>query len=208
MGNESQKPKRGIVAATGAASGVSNNSGVGASTASATGSAEASSSVWGIGESWTTPPSDHPIYAQVGLVAGRWSYVENVLDNIIWNLIGRDHTLTACLTGQFSGTFPRHNAIIAILKARGVLTTELQKRIHSERGSCNNTSAKRNRIVHDPWFLEIGGEVGAHKSWPKEDLRYGIRKIPQSDIDDALKSINERMTEAVQLQIDLARWFA
>jgi len=209
MADEPPKPVSKIAKATGIAVGTRHAGGVGASTAEATGSAAGSSGAWGIGESWTTPPSDHPIYAQVGLVAGRWSYVENVLDHIIWNLIGQDHKLTASLTGQFGGgTFQRHNAIIAILEARGLLTQALRKRIESERGRCSNASTKRNRIVHDPWFLELGGEVGAHRSWPKEDLRYGIRKIPQSAIDDALRYINERMTEAVQLQMDLAQWFA
>jgi hypothetical protein len=160
----------------------------------------------GVGSAWVRPPDDHPVYAKIGLVTANWSQVEKVLDEIIWWLVDKhDRRIVACLTGQFAGTFQRHNAIIALLLAKGVLTPELRARIERERGACNNTSAKRNRIVHDAWQVNVedASSVAAHRSWPKEDLRFGISEIPDGEFDGVLKSINNRLVEAVALRNDL-----
>lgn len=173
--------------------------------ARAAGAASGTSTAHAVSRAWQPPQPDHPVYAKIGLVAASWSRVEHVLDMIIWKLAGGEDNkrYTACLTGQFNGTFHRHNAIIALLEARGKLTPELLKRIERERGECNNTSAKRNRIVHDPWIVELGGTIGIHQSWPKEDLQFGIREVDEAEFTDALASIAKRLEDATKLHNDL-----
>lgn len=160
---------------------------------------------------WIKPPPDHPIYAKVGLVASNWSHVEKMLDECIWFLVDKhDRRLVACLTGQYSGTFPRYNAIIALLKAKGALTPELDKRLKKEQGECAGAGNKRNRIVHDAWMVNVEDptDIAAHRSWPKEDRTFGVTEISNDDIEDALRSIQERLEDAVRLKNDLNQLFS
>lgn len=153
---------------------------------------------------WSKPPEEHEIYAKIGRVASNWSHVEHMLDEIIWWLTDKhDRSRIACLTGQFASTFQRHNAIMALLKSKGVLSKDLKDRIERERGRCSNTAAKRNRVVHDAWFVSGGAEIGSFRTWAKEDLKFGINEISETVLTDVFGSIQKRFDEAVKLRNDL-----
>ncbi len=126
----------------------------------------------------TRPPDDHPVYSFIGRVTSDWSHFESQLDGIIGLLAKTDAPVTACLTGQYTGAHPRLNAIIALLTVRGSAQPHLKKQI----GKWNRLSPKfqqlgerRNRIVHDPWLMDMETQEPAqHIRMPKSNRRYEI----------------------------------
>jgi hypothetical protein len=129
-----------------------------------------------------------------------------MLDEITWRLVDKhDRKVVACLTAQILGTYGRHNAFIALLECKGVLTEEMRKRIAHQQGQCMGTAAKRNRIVHNAWYVNTADpeQVRAHRSMPKGDLRFGIHEPGDGEIEQILAEIEERREDVRRLNNDL-----
>jgi hypothetical protein len=118
---------------------------------------------------YSRPDGDHPIYAAIGNIAAEWAYLEYVLDQIIAELLSStDNARLACLTSQMMGAGPRYRAIISLLKIEqeNINRVDIKPTPHDLSGKIISLSNKtlalaehRNRIVHDPWYLDLSASL-------------------------------------------------
>ena len=138
------------------------------------------------------PPDGHPIYSLIGLVASEWAHLERALDCVISRLSGIQRARSGCLTSQLMGVAPRFRSIVAFLTQE----EESDPRFRKLKGKVNSLIQKsksptesRNRIVHDPWFVDKSDSgVAQFLSMPGSDLHYGVRKKDYSAI---IKTVSE-----------------
>src|SRR5437868_3372931 len=69
---------------------------------------------------YVPPPSNHPLYAMVGEISMRWSFLEQLLDASISALADIGPEITACITAQMMGHAPRCLTIKALAHWRGL----------------------------------------------------------------------------------------
>ncbi len=98
-------------------------------------------------------PAGHPIFSLVGQVSSEFARLEHTLDTAIWALAELEPPLGACLTAQIIGVRPRCLTIIALLSHRGFKSDKVKK-IRKFMEKTSSLSDDRNRLVHDPWFLD------------------------------------------------------
>ena len=135
-------------------------------------------------------PADHPFYAQIGRVASELAHLEHMLDLIIWDLIGGDQRLLACITSQIMGVGPRCKAIAGLAAAKHV-DDALIKPIRKIMSDSYGLADRRNRVIHDPWYLEHSSDTpGQFRAMPYSDPRYGIQDISKEEIDGLLAEID------------------
>ena len=145
---------------------------------------------------WEQLPKDHPIYNAIGRVASDWAYYELILDDIIRSLVGVSGDLVTSITAQMMGINNRLNAIKALCIVQNI-SKKTQEKIDSIRNNSFIPLENRNRIVHDPWFLDpITSETAQFKSMPAKEMKYGVKPVDAKFIDDTLKMIADRITEA------------
>ncbi|MEX0802024.1 MAG: hypothetical protein WD688_01695 [Candidatus Binatia bacterium] len=146
---------------------------------------------------WLTGlPDDHNIYNLIGRVASDWAHVEHLFDLIIWKMLGTDSARGACVTAQVMSAFGRCKAIVALLTHHqqktgkdmsGLIdkTTELMNKSSS-------LSDRRNRIVHDPWYVITANDAPAQfRAMPHKDHRFGIHPIDATAISETLTDIKK-----------------
>jgi hypothetical protein len=83
---------------------------------------------------------------------------------------------------------------------------EFLKSVRSISGRTRDVSDRRNRIVHDPWYLEEapGTATAQFKSMPKEDLYYGIKDVDKTEINQTLDAIKSIAREVDTLRTQLS----
>ncbi len=109
------------------------------------------------------------------------------------------HDLGACITGQMIGAAPRFKAILS-LGSRKQLSPDLLKRVDALMRRTFDLAEERNRIVHDPWYLDKDtDQPGQFRSMPFKKPHYGIKDIGESDIRKTLDAIRVRRDEAGKL---------
>jgi hypothetical protein len=148
------------------------------------------------------PADDHKIYSFVGRVASDWAHVEHLFDEIIWHLSGTDSIRGASITAQMLGVYPRCRAIMALLtttgKRRSLDVQWLITKTNELMQKSSDLSDKRNRIVHDPWYVYTGlDQTAQFKAMPHKDLRYGIHPVDFTELSAtliAIKNYSERVT--------------
>jgi hypothetical protein len=151
----------------------------------------------------TPLPVEHPFYALIGRVTSEWSHLEHALDQIIWGLSGISPHLGACITGQIMGATPRFLAIIALATAKGVDEAKIKK-VRELMHRTFDVQEDRNRIIHDPWYLELQtGAAGQFKSMPKKDLRYGMADVEEHQVEQLEQRIIRRTNSVRALWNDL-----
>jgi hypothetical protein len=154
------------------------------------------------------PPEDHEIYSLVGRVASEWARLEYMLDLILADLAPLPPPRMACITAQLMGIWPRINSLIAILTQRSIKEPNFEKYIKQVRSlgeDSRDISERRNRIIHDPWYVDPNTEAtGQQKSMPRQDknyrLQYGIKDVNRKEIDETLSEIARLTKRANQLR--------
>lgn len=92
-------------------------------------------------------------YAAIGRVAANWSYFEAVVDDWSIRLAHITSEIGVCFTSQMPGSRAKLNAFIALadhLRVDPSLLQSLDKLTKETVG----LSERRNRAVHDIWFLD------------------------------------------------------
>lgn len=87
-------------------------------------------------------------YEWIGRISSLWSWLENTVDETIWQLASVDDDPGACITAQLSGIRPRLNALRALVWLRGK-DKELNGEIKAFETKAISAGARRNRSVHD-----------------------------------------------------------
>jgi hypothetical protein len=99
----------------------------------------------------TEPKQPLPAYyAALGEIAASWASLEFTLNHIIWDLMGVEQRIGACVTSQMIGPTPRMKALVALVTERGG-KEELIKAINSFSGTIEGLGRQRNRFLHDLW---------------------------------------------------------
>jgi hypothetical protein len=153
----------------------------------------------GIAHAWVQLPPGDPIYAKIGLAAARWSYMEHLFDQLIWNLAEVTPILGASITAQIMGLNPRLDTLKALLTAKK-MHHKLISKVETFKQRSADAQERRNRIIHDPWLQEVASkEIGQFKTMPRKDLRYGIQPVTEAYVDETLAKIQERREDATNL---------
>jgi hypothetical protein len=156
-----------------------------------------------VGWHFERPPTDHPIYSLVGRVASEWAHLEHSLDRIAWTLLGVISPRGAAVTSSLMGAAPRYKAILAQLEHRKHKDPQFEQYISKVTKLMQKTfdaSESRNRIIHDPWYLDQKQGVAAQfKSYPAKDLRFGIREVDLKMIDETIAKIARLTEQSVEL---------
>lgn len=148
------------------------------------------------------PPDNHPIYNLVGRVAAEWARLEHELDLIIWALAGIVPERGSCFTAQIIGHSNRCFTIIALATHNGI-SQEIIDRVEKLRNRIFGISERRNRIIHDPWYVDYQGSMTAQfKSMPKKELKYGITEVADAEINSVISIIRDRIDDCRKLRAD------
>ena len=102
-------------------------------------------------------PENHPFYEKIGRVAASWARLEHTLDLMIWELAKGEQPAISCITSQIMGSSGRFRAIKALCELRHV-STAVATEINNLDRPIFQTSLKRNRLVHDAWYMEQSDE--------------------------------------------------
>jgi hypothetical protein len=148
-----------------------------------------------VSREYITPPVDHGIYKLIGRVAAEWSRLEHALDRIIWTLAETLYPDGACITSQLSAT-SRYKVICAQLSLRTTQDSQFRRyipRITTLMQKSYEPQEKRNRIIHDAWYLDAEEKApGQFRSWPHKNPEFGVRAV---DLD----GIEQTIADATQL---------
>lgn len=144
-------------------------------------------------------PDDHPFYALVGRVASEWSHLEHIVDLTIWQLLGVDHRLAACLTAQYPGIPARCNAIQSLGAAKGLTRKQLSP-VGKLKDDSYKVAESRARWVHDPWFVQEGTQPAQFRAMPASDPRFGLQPIVDTELHETIQAIKVLQQKAREVQ--------
>jgi hypothetical protein len=143
-------------------------------------------------------PPEHPIYGVVGRVASGWAHLEHALDLIIWDLAGAPPEKVACITAQINGATPRYRAVVLLLRQRNHNNlNKLSEKAKELMQKTFDPTEKRNRIVHDPWYVITDQKLTAQfKAMPSKDSRFGIYQVDAEEIESVIE-VARKLTDQV-----------
>ena len=145
-------------------------------------------------------PADHTVHNLVGRVANDWAFVEHLLDEIIWQLAGHDAATGACLTAQIMGAWPRMLTITALCTNRR-LPEKVLNQIDDVGRKLRGVQDRRNRILHDPWYLEDASQqTQQYRAMPKDELVIGFQEVTEQYLLETLEKIERRITMVNELK--------
>src|SRR6185437_6922065 len=144
------------------------------------------------------PPRNHELYALIGEIASRWSFIELQLDACIATLADLGPEITACITAQMMGHMPRCLTIKAIAHWRGL--PEIVKAAEALQNKLHEASEFRNRAIHDRLLIETKSE-GAFKDhrMSKKELHYGLKEFDKGQMTRAIELIDKRSGDCSSL---------
>jgi len=103
------------------------------------------------------------------------------------------------------GVWPRFNTIKALLKERArsrPALAPLIKEFDQLAQKSRALSERRNRIIHDPWYVESRSYVTAqYRSMPKGELTYGIQLQDEAELRAVVGDIVARSADANRLMV-------
>jgi hypothetical protein len=147
---------------------------------------------------YESPPRNHPLYALVGEISMRWSFIESLLDACIGTLADISPEITACITAQMMGHVPRCLTIKALANWRGLpdiedAATKLQNKLFE-------VSELRNRAIHDRLLIETREQrpFREHRM-SKKELHYGLLPVDPQDLEKTLTKIDDRRKDCAKL---------
>jgi hypothetical protein len=116
---------------------------------------------------------DDPIrehFTAVGVVASEWADLETLVDLSSIELCRLPPHLGMCLTAQISGINRKLEAYISIarLHVEGSSVIADLTKFHS---STMSLAERRNRIIHDPWDVDITGRARRYEITARKRLR-------------------------------------
>jgi hypothetical protein len=140
-------------------------------------------------------------YAAIGRIAASWATLDHEIQFRIWRIANLDTVVGPCITSQIGITSRLMDCLIAIRQIRGG-TPEEHIKLKTLAGKIGYKQRRRNRFVHDPWFL-FRDEKGEIVSWrmelsasktivagPIEETKDNIEKLLR-DINMLISSLKE-----------------
>jgi hypothetical protein len=113
-----------------------------------------------------------------------------------WLVDSGDGIAVQCIASQLMGAAPRYRAIIALAK-RKEIAPFIIKKIELAMNKTFEVSERRNRIVHDVWYIEeSSGDLYLDKSISPKTSAYGLQKVEGAEFDTTLSLISQRRKDA------------
>jgi hypothetical protein len=109
------------------------------------------------------------------------------------------------ITAQMVGAYPRFNVIAALALHKG-FGKQTDKRIEKLRNKTTEVGKRRNRFVHDAWYMKDEmGEASQFKSFTADDPRFGFQPITDDYATETIRLIREKISEVSALKDDLLK---
>lgn len=132
----------------------------------------------------------HPAFALSGRVSDAWAMFEFHLDRTIWSMAAVNDGAGACITAQFVGVYGRLRALQSLVELAGG-SKDLQSDLASLAGRSEPLAEKRNRIVHDPWMINVTKHTaGKMRITAKKTLHFAYVPVTPSEVESLLNEIN------------------
>lgn len=145
-------------------------------------------------------PDDHPFFPVIGQVSAEWAQLEHSLDLIIWDLAAIGDKLGPCLTSQIFGATNRYRTIILLASQLGY-DKPLIERIATLMNKTFDVQEKRNRIVHDAWYGEVGGDsTTQYRALPYRTKELGLIEIDHNSVRATIAEIKRRKEQIWELR--------
>jgi len=148
-------------------------------------------------------PDNHPFYILVGRVASEWAHLEHALDTIIWDLSDTDQRTGSCITGNLLGHWSRVNAIHALVAHKGG-SDELLKRIETFGNRVSSLAKKRNRFVHDAWYIDDEGTATQFVSYSAKERKFGHKDIDEGTMRTVCEDIRNKIKELRSIRNEIS----
>ena len=138
------------------------------------------------------------LYAMVGEISARWTFLEQLLDSCIATLADLSPDLTACISAQMMGHTPRCLTIKAIARWRGL--PDIEKAAEKLSRKLFDVVELRNLAIHDRILIETK-EQKPYRShqMSKKELHYGLKPFDEEEFKRALVLIEDRRKECANL---------
>jgi hypothetical protein len=144
-------------------------------------------------------PKQHRVYRYIGRLVTEAARFEHILDVMIWALVGADQHRLACVTAQFAGPYSRFKAIKSLCRYLN-LGAGIVKQINKLSEDSRPATEYRNRIVHDPWYVDAdSGNPAQYKKMASDDLRLELVTISVTDIEKKTAKVTAFAKEAIKL---------
>jgi hypothetical protein len=145
-----------------------------------------------------TMPDPHA--TAIGRIAETWAQLEFQIDRGIWELVGVEHQLTACITAQLMSAHPRMKAFTALAEVRGASDTTLSK-LNTFAAKIGGLSEKRNRTVHDSRTVDkTTNKVFKLEITAKPKVHFGFKEEQVEDLKRIHNQIQTALREFIALR--------
>lgn len=134
----------------------------------------------------------------IAMAISEWARFEYRLDQAIWELAEIEPEIGACITCQLPTVVSRFNALIALTKSLEWNELEIKK-ITKLQGKSQEIADKRNRVVHDPWFIAYkSGEHYRLQKTAKGKLEYIYKAVTIEEL-ESIKSDSLKLSEQLDI---------
>jgi hypothetical protein len=152
-------------------------------------------------------PANSPHYAGVGRVASEWARLEWDIDRTSWVLAGVKEEQGACMTAQIGSIQLRLRTLIALAQLDNQPTKNISA-LNKFATDCNPIAIKRNRAIHDAWWLGSTTKKPAQlRLTADKKLDYRFREAPEGELEaikEEIKALAARFHE-IQTAMFIAR---
>lgn len=101
------------------------------------------------------------IMAQIQMAITSWAQFERMVDCVVWGALQMDPRLGAKVTGQIQSVRSKLIIVEDISEACGASSSQI-KEMRRFRNSIEGLTRERNRLIHDPTYVE-NGEIRAYR---------------------------------------------
>jgi hypothetical protein len=145
-------------------------------------------------------PDDDPHYTIIGRVAVKWAVLEALIDGAIAFLASCGEKEMTCVTAQLIGPAKRMDALIALLTHTNG-SDDLRKQLKNFQGRIQQLGEDRNRVVHDPLFLnKDSGFVHKLLATAKGQLKYSFDPVSKKQMEAVADAIHAAGQEFLTLK--------
>jgi hypothetical protein len=135
--------------------------------------------------------------AWIGQIAGLWAAFEHSIDSFAITLAGIPADVGYCFTSQVIGPARKLDAYIALAKLSGAekFTKELNK--FAEHATA--LAERRNRAIHDSWFIFDGHAPFRMEITARRVLRNRIIPVSESEMEKLVDDLEAHLLRFVAI---------
>ena len=147
------------------------------------------------GLAFVVMPDSDGTYALVGRVAAWGAHIDNLLDRMIWALMGVDPEVGAQETSRLVGASQRWDRVVNLAEPERLPNDLLSEALRLQ-GRSPQLSKRRARIIHDPWFLNAQtGRQAQFRAMPKGQLVFGFVEVEPTEVDATVDELMKTAQE-------------